>query len=82
MSDNSRAKDFDHVRYAGGRLGMTDVALDGTDGARLVTAFLDDGRNRADLDRIAQSCSGAVGFYHVPDRSRSITQSGLDQQLL
>ena len=82
LSQLQQPDHFDNVRHAGGRLGMTDVALDGAHRARFVTAFFDNSRDRADLDRIAQPRSGAVGFHHVSDRGRSVIQRGLDQQLL
>ena len=44
---------FDNVRHACSGLRVADGALDGADQARFVTAFLDDRRYRADLDRIA-----------------------------
>ena len=82
LSNPQQSDHFDDVRHAGGRLRVADVALDGANRTGLVAAFLDDRRDRADLDRITQPCSGAVGFHHGSDRSRGVAQGGLDQQLL
>ena len=78
LSQPQQPDHFDDVRHAGGRFGMTDVALDGADRTCFVAALLDDRRDRADLDRITQPCSGAVGFHHVSDRSLGVAQGGLD----